>query len=314
MKGTSNDFFISCQEELATMLQEYGIDDRKISDIIESGYIKWNLVLSSNKPKIEPHVLDTFYGTKHPSGLIPFEIFIKYIAQDTIPQVPLGTKYYVVKSLQEAEEILSSERHSKYHDSGMLSFRGQTKEYWLKRKVPNPIRKDDSNKERFIAPSFWRFCINNHNPASRTVDQKSMLDMFKGHYPYSQIISERASNENVIHDLFHSGDISIVDQHYGRKTIGLDITYDLKTAFFFASHQFTEVEGASKKYTYLPIKKGEHKGIVYCFVFRDPLVKRTEWMIKSVDTFQHIPPLRPLRQSCALPYFHVHEVNAAATD
>lgn len=308
------DFVIQCQENLVQTLQEHGIDDNKISEIIESGYIKWNYALQFNEIKIEPCVLDTFYGNKY-SGLIPIESFIKYITEGEIPKSQLITKYYTVKSLQEAEKILSTERHSKYYNYGKLSFRGQSKEYWLKRKVPNPFRKDNLNRERFIVPSFWRSCINNHNPASRPTNQNFMFNIFPPYnFAYNLIIKGGVFDKNDIYDASFSRDISLVEQHYGRKTIGLDITYDLSTAFFFASHQFAEVEGASKKYTYLPIKKGEHKGVVYCFVFRDPSVNKTEWMIKSVKAFQHIPPLRPLRQSCALPNFHSTEVNAAATD
>lgn len=313
----SDDFVLSCQKELGITLQEYGIDKNKISEVIESGYFQWNV---GYPPKTAPCVADRFYGSKIPSGLIPINVFIEYLNGGNIPQYSECIKHYTVKSLQEAEEILSSERHKKYNESGSLSFRGQTKEYWLRRKIPNPYAKNHLNDERFIVPSFWRSCDKYHNPAHRVHGQTSILNTESAdRLIYGDISSnsdsenERRYNTHKIEGYF-SNEIPQIEQHYGRKTIGLDVTFDLATAFFFASHRVKEKDTNSKKYTYLPIKKGEHKGVVYCFVFSMPSVYKSEWQIKYLKTFQDIPPLRPIRQSCALPAFHFNEVNAAARD
>ena len=307
----------ACQKKLEITLQEYGIDKNKISEIIESGYYQLNV---GYPPKTVPCVADSFYGNKVPSGFIPINVFIKYLNEGNIPQYSEYTKHYTVKSLQEAEEILSSERHKKYNESGRLSFRGQTKEYWLKRKIPNPYAMNHLNDERFIVPSFWRFCNEDHNPANRFNEPLSIFKTFLADRLIYGDISSNTNSENErrynIHKVEgpHLNEIPLIEQHYGMKTIGLDVTFDLAIAFFFASHQFTKIDTNSKKYTYLPIKEGDHKGVVYCFAFTDPSVYKSDWEIKYLKPFQHIPPLRPMRQSCALPAFHFNEVNIAVRD
>jgi hypothetical protein len=36
--------------------------------------------------------------------------------------------------------------------------------------------------------------------------------------------------------------------------------------------------------------------------------------IRKLNVFDHIPPIRPLRQRCALPFFHADSINAAVAD
>jgi hypothetical protein len=39
-------------------------------------------------------------------------------------------------------------------------------------------------------------------------------------------------------DLPYTNDYPIIAQHYGMKTIGLDVTFNIRIAFFFACNQF----------------------------------------------------------------------------
>src|SRR5262249_4457098 len=109
-----------------------------------------------------------------------------------------------------------------------------------------------------------------------------------------------------------SYDLMRVEQHYATQTQGLDITFDIRSAIYFATHIYTPLK---KGYaTYKKIEKGNHKGVIYSFVFRDPPVKKTEFYIQEFDTFKTYTPERILRQHCGLPLFHEYERNIAAAD
>lgn len=104
----------------------------------------------------------------------------------------------------------------------------------------------------------------------------------------------------------------LLEQHYGMDTHGLDVTFDLATALFFATHKFTTHGDGTA--TYEPVPRGNHKGVVYSLVFEDPPLRRAEWMVREIDSFSHIPPKRPIMQQCALPYFDTYSINEAPRD
>jgi len=108
-----------------------------------------------------------------------------------------------------------------------------------------------------------------------------------------------------------SNEAPLLEQHYGMPTIGLDVTFDPATAFFFASHSFPS---DGRRVGCEPVASGSHRGVVYCFVFEWPPVKETEFLVKDISLFTNLPPLRPIRQQCGLPAFHVNEIAAAARD
>ena len=82
--------------------------------------------------------------------------------------------------------------------------------------------------------------------------------------------------------------------------------------FFFATHKFCKDENG--KAYYIPISKGEHNGVVYSFVFRDPMVSSTYDMITKFKSFDFIPPRRPLEQKCALYECDIYSINKVVTD
>lgn len=63
-----------------------------------------------------------------------------------------------------------------------------------------------------------------------------------------------------------------VEQHYDTQTAGLDISFDIETAIFFATYKFLFNSHGNAYHS--KIKKGEHEGVIYGFRFRDPPVKK----------------------------------------
>lgn len=102
------------------------------------------------------------------------------------------------------------------------------------------------------------------------------------------------------------------EQHYATQTTGLDLTFDLPTALFFATQDFAW--GEDGRAFYRPVPRGEHQGVIYLFRFGSPSVRKTEYLIRDFDFFRTHRPERILRQLCGLPLFGPDERNIAITD
>jgi hypothetical protein len=90
------------------------------------------------------------------------------------------------------------------------------------------------------------------------------------------------------------------------------VAFDIETALFFATYRFINTSKQLADYEKIPT--GQHSGVIYCFRFRDPPVKRTEYLIRKFDLFKTFPPARILKQNCGLPLIGPHERNIATTD
>ena len=134
---------------------------------------------------------------------------------------------------------------------------------------------------------------------------------------------EVKSHEYVLHDLepddedvyaksHFAYDIMRTEQHYAAGTRGLDLTFDIDSALFFATHRFAPQPSGTA--TYQPVRHGEHSGVIYCFRFREPPVKQTEYHIRDFDLFRTYRPERIVRQQCGLPLIGDHERNTAICD
>ncbi|MNC33519.1 hypothetical protein D3C75_819140 [compost metagenome] len=110
----------------------------------------------------------------------------------------------------------------------------------------------------------------------------------------------------------YEGEVPLIEQHYGYPTVGLDVTFDIKTAIFFATHKFT-LNKETLKATYRPIE-GKSEGVLYLFRFSNPNLKKSDHLINTVHAFPHLPAIRPIKQSCALPFFLSTYVNEAAAN
>jgi hypothetical protein len=62
------------------------------------------------------------------------------------------------------------------------------------------------------------------------------------------------------------------------------------------------------------VPRGAHKGVIYCFRFGSPTVKKSEFYVRTFDLFQTYQPARILRQHCGLPLIGDYERNIAVCD
>lgn len=104
--------------------------------------------------------------------------------------------------------------------------------------------------------------------------------------------------------------VPLILQHYGVPTPALDLTFDLRTACFFALMKFDV--GPNGRARFIP--SGSRESIVYGFVFHDPPVTRTNDLVQELNWFEEFRPVRPLRQACALRMTDSNSVNCASPD
>ncbi len=277
---------------------------------------------------------DSWYGNKVFIGRIPKDPFIAYLNNGSFriegKEVRADPTCYRIKSLDDAMDVLSTGRHKRYIDNGQLSFRGQTREHFVQRPVPNPFMRTEDGKERLALPAFWRRYSGKWNERFRWRPTQLLranlgdpqvyllaggidvpiddLRRWK-ELPLPDIAQDAAAAQYAFDPSFN---IPLVQQHYGFPTSGLDVTFDLKTALFFASHAF--VRTSDGKGHYNPLSPHEMAGVVYCFRFIDPPLKSTSSLVTEVGVFEKYPPVRPLRQSCALPQFDSLAINEAMAD
>lgn len=320
-----------------------GVPSAVASEAAESGYVVWPISDGWGSAS-RPMVMDCHYGQKM-SGLFDLDEFALFLNGEKTPaKSPVSTPTYKnVRDIKDLQEIADLPLHRNSIESGFTCFRGQTRDYWTSRAIPNPRISDDQRKERIITPSYWRSFLGlplssrNMGP-SQSIFQTNLADSLIYHgIPDWQTLSQRnherygphysisdledfpdsESQEYykrwVRHKTQVGSEYPLIEQHYGKPTIGLDVTFDLGVAAFFASHSWSPSANSTKS-TYLPIEEGRHEGVVYLLRFRDPAVKRTDYLVNSIGVFEHLPVVRPLRQLCGLPAFHAHEIAAASRD
>jgi hypothetical protein len=186
--------------------------------------------------------------------------------------------------------------------------------------------RDSDGKERLVIPSFWRQFGKNWSerfpwkPPSifRYVDgDPRIFGLYAGIiWPITEIpqdeLPQRVRNAPVANEDFIDIDLPLVEQHYGFPTNGLDLTFDIDVALYFATHQFgISTEG---KGLYEQIATHKHEGVVYCFRISDPPMKRTSDLVEDVGVFRELQPVRPTRQSCTLPLFDALCMNEVTAD
>lgn len=323
---------------LFARLVDSKIPEEKAHAVVESGYFDASFIRGMDNA-----VVDGYYGVKQ-SGVFEYDRFVAHLSGTSIDPWPRGTAVYRgVRDASDVEAILQTDRHRKYLEAGRLSFRGQTREYNLARPVPNPRVADVHGRERLILPAFWRASVgrgiaDRPQPPAQSVFTSVLADslVYRGIKDWETLATRNYERYGIhtmsdledfpdadsreyfkrwqIHKIAgpYSPEVPLLEQHYGMSTIGLDVTFDVRTALFFASNAF--VRKANGKATYERVANGEHAGVLYCFVFRDPSVTRTGWLVSELRMFEHLPPVRPLRQTCAQCAFHVSEIGAAALD
>lgn len=327
-----SEFYKEQQEILYNKLVDNGVSAKMASEAVNSGYY----MRDENS-----FVYDSYYAPIWLlQGQFGFSEFLEILDNRTTIN-PIQNKVSVVRSPSEILEVLRSDPHSRHClDNGSFSFRGQTAEYFTKRPIPNPSFKIDDNGERLIIPNIYRKYKDDFQ--QRLVDEQphkifntsladdliyygmenpmvlsernykkygphTISDLENFPEPENQEYYKRWSQIKVQGTIFP--DIAIVSQHYGFHTYGLDITFDHKAAAFFATNKFGWTKEGKADYS--PIKNGEHSGVIYCFYFRAPQITSTRDIIHSIPAFEYINPVRPIRQSCALPFFLSDRFNEA---
>ena len=286
------------KEILHKVLNDRGVSESKILDVIDSGYIVHNVGGSDC-------IIDSMYGLKMHSSCFDIDKFCQYLKGDCNPftQYDFSHCSYIVKNIDEIKEILADFRRQHYIKEGTLSFRGQTKEYSFKRKVPNPVRGNSEGREISIFPGVFR-----QNPN----DFYSFNHPFQEQRTLAPFINQLEPNPLHNNYYSHSYDSMRVEQHYATQTSGLDISFDIETAIFFATYNFNYNENNVAHH--IKVKKGEHQGVIYGFKFTNPPVKKTQYYIDQFDFFNTYIPERILRQDCGLPLIGDCERNIAITD
>lgn len=287
------------EEKLEMALKNKGIPDQKIADVIDSGYVLY----PNGGVNV---VLDKMYGLKGTSSCFNFDKFCQYLEGEInpFPQYNLSHCTYIVKNIDDIQSVLSDERRKRYIERGSLSFRGQTQEYNYWRKVPNPVRANSEGLELSIFPGAYRQDPDKPYSFSVPFEEKRTIKHF---------LHELEPNEPDIYVYApYTYDYMRVEQHYGTQTAGLDISFDIETAIFFATYKYNSDK--NNVATHTKVQRGQHKGVIYGFKFTSPPVNKSQFYINGFDLFKTNTPERLLRQDCGLPLVGPYERNIATTD
>jgi hypothetical protein len=312
------------------MLERMGIEPQTAVKLLASGFFPHQMPDSGNRTK--PCIVDSFYGNKFLSGLLNSED----ITRADYPKA--SAREYEVSSIADIERLLSDDKNARWRP--LMSFRGQNCEYFTERPFPNPVL-SVGGKERLILPGVWRKYTNRWNdrfadppyqPFFSSMygdeliyhgipDWRSLPDINLERYGLHTVSDLEDFPDPESQEYFRrwsafklgiSSEPALVEQHYGIDTCGLDVTFSLGAAAFFALNKFVKSPDGTAHYE--PIVEKKREGVIYCFVFRDPGLTETADLVRDVPIFRHIQPVRPVRQACALPFFHKFNINQAVTD
>jgi hypothetical protein len=287
-------------QKLLEMLRGAGVAEPVVQNVVESGYYMrvWSDLMGGTYETVS----DLMYGNKQFSSSFKFDAFLRYLDGDSSFDPAPPFMDFTVRSIEDINAVLANSHLQRYIADGSLTFRGQVREYRYRRSVPNPYRRAADGTELSILPGAFRqsgaeYRFSSEPPAAMSMD-----------WLYHEL---EPNNLNVYSDSHFAYDPMRVEQHYASQTTGLDLTFDINTALFFATHQFTISNGIA---TLNPIATGAHKGVIYLFRFTQPSVKKSEFLVESFDLFKTYPPERILRQNCGLPLIGDYERNIAICD
>lgn len=287
---------------LADICKQHGLPDDTVAQVVESGFYLRDWV-NPFFGKTWQSVSDMMYGNKGQSSNIPIDAFVAHLRGDKrlAPLPPFAEAR--VRTRQDIIDVLSTTARQHYVAEGSLSFRGQAAEFTYKRSIPNPLRADAGGREVSVMPGLYRQQGPLYSFADLPTEVRSWEWFLRDLEP---------NNQDVYVDSSFAYDIMRTEQHYAAATRGLDISFDLESALFFACHRF--VKAPSGLATYEPVERGRHTGVIYCFRFTQPSVMRTEYRIGEFDLFRTYRPERVLRQACGLPLIGNEERNIATAD
>ena len=287
-------------DKLVQLLRDAGLEEPIVQNTVESGYYmrSWSDLRGGSYETVS----DLMYGNKQFSSSFEFDAFVRYLLGDNPFEPALPFVEVTVRNMNDIEAALADPRRQHCISDGSMTFRGQWREYGLHRPVSNPFRRAPDGTELSVMPGAfrqagpeYRFSI---DPAER-VSLDWLLHELEPH------------NRDAYADSHFAFDPMRVEQHYASPTPGLDLTFDINTALFFATHRFTMANGIA---TFDRVAPGAHTGVIYCFRFGSPTVKKSEYYVRTFDLFKTYRPERILRQHCALPLIGDFERNIAITE
>jgi hypothetical protein len=338
IKGTVRDYVALAAEEFRECLRRYGVDDVRSEQALTSGYSLRHNIRRPGAAAPTTCVWDTLYGDKELSALFEVEDFVEYLMaspgerkrlREARRRVKHGHEH-VVRSLAELRAMLKAPPHSEFVAEGAMCFRGQPREHYLTRPVPNPVLADEDGRERQILPAAWREYREDLLARPNHPDRQLLRTIAVDHLVYYGIRpgklwrrdfddptpAERRKFERRHRRhkarLSTDDDMAAVEQHYGVKTRWLDVTFDARVAAFFATHTFQR--GSAGTWHCSPLAPGHRESVIYAFVFYSPTLTQTTDIIRELGIFGHCRPLRPRAQKCALRYYGPFAINEAAAD
>lgn len=325
-------FFGDDDRELTyKVFEHHGVDKAKADMLLAEGYYLRGG--GSLQPSVDDaFICDSFYGSGLMAALHPLDDFLSGNIRN------VAAREVRISSTEELLAFLNAPQQARMRDQ--LCFRGQGREHVTQRGYPNPALAIDG-KERLVIPSIWRQFRDDWSARFRFRGFESIFSSLLGddlvYYGIDdyRTLGERNAERYGPHTMsdledfpdaesqeYHrrwydtkitghwNPELAVIEQHYGMDTEGLDVTFDPLMAEFFATNRYVALPGNHARYD--AINRGEHEGVIYCMKFSWPTLKRSNDMIQGISLFDHIPPTRPLRQSCALPFFHSHDFNNAA--
>jgi hypothetical protein len=287
-------------DKLVKLLRNAGVEEPVVQNTVESGYYmrSWSDLRGGSYETVS----DLMYGNKQSSSSFEFEAFVRYLLSINSFEAAPPFIEVTVRNMNEIEAVLAEPRRQHYISDGALTFRGQWREYRLHRSVPNPFRRGPDGTELSVMPGTFR---------QAGAEYRFSIDPPEG-IPLDWLLHElEPNNPEVYADSHFAYDPMRVEQHYASPTAGLDLTFDINTAIFFATHRFTLTGGIA---TFDRVDSGAHTGVIYCFRFGSPTVKKSEYYVRTFDLFKTYRPERILRQHCALPLIGDFERNIAITE
>lgn len=304
MKFFYRDDAKSSQEQLRSWAGALGLPSPDVDALLASGFI----FVSGSELTQNLLVCDTYYGTLSACGILPLESLLERAAvpRRTVPRVP-------ARSIQEIVSYLEGSPATKQlWASGRLAFRGQEREFSHQRPFRNPSTADKNGEELLLLPSHWRQFrndfISRHEPEFWSIFSEVVGRNFLAG-PLREVFDRFSTEESYWHH-FHgevAGEFRALEQHYGFPTTALDVTFDVRTAAFFARNRFVVSDGLAD---YVPLSSAS--SVLYVLHFPNGEIASTAEMITHFEIFKRYPPVRPVRQSAALVHHGMYAINHAA--
>jgi hypothetical protein len=141
-------------DKLAQLLRDAGINETIVQNTVESGYYlrSWADLRGGSYETVS----DLMYGNKQQSSSFQFEAFVHYLNGENTFECAPPFLEMTVQNMSEIEAVLADPRRQFYISEGSLTFRGQWREYRLRRHVPNPLRRSADGAELSVMPGAFR--------------------------------------------------------------------------------------------------------------------------------------------------------------